>query len=252
MEIHQPQLPTPKNKWSEYIIEFVMLFAAVTLGFFAENIRESIAAEEKKQELLAAVVQDFKTDKSEIERHRNMVKRRLENCENFQRLLEMDESQINVIDFYRTAIWHAENKDLILNEKARNDAEAKGYFSNGELSELSGILNKFNYYYNDYKELNLGCLESCKRYYANVIPDLLDSKLVLKSDFIWIENSTTTDKDFQGKLKKKIDKSLKDKILFDIWSRKTLLLLELNNFDTLDVYADKAIAILSAEKLKHQ
>jgi hypothetical protein len=252
MEIHQPQHPTPKNKWTEYIIEFVMLFAAVTLGFFAENIRERIGAEEKKQELLAAVVQDFKTDKSEIERHRNMVKRRLENCENFQRLLEMDESQINVIDFYRTAIWHAENKDLILNEKARNDAEAKGYFSYGELSELSGILNKFNYYYNDYKELNLGCLESCKRYYANVIPDLLDSKLVLKSDFIWIENSTTTDKDFEGKLNKKIDKRLKDKILFDIWSRKTLLLLELNNFDTLDVYADKAIAILSAEKLKHQ
>lgn len=252
MEIHQPQHPTPKNKWSGYIIEFVMLFAAVTLGFFAENIRERIASEEKKRELLAAVIQDFKTDKSEIERHRKMVKRRLENCENFQRLLEMDESQINVIDFYRTAIWHAENKDLILNEKARNDAEAKGYFSNGELSELSGILNKFNYYYNDYKELNLGCLESCKRYYANVIPDLLDSKLVLKSDFVWIENSTTTDKDFQGKLNKKIDESLKDKILFDIWSRKTLLLLELNNFDTLDVYADKAIAILSAEKLKHQ
>jgi|LakMenE18May11ns_1017448.scaffolds.fasta_scaffold9904463_2 hypothetical protein len=252
MEIHQPQHPTPKNKWSGYIIEFVMLFAAVTLGFFAENIRERIASEEKKRELLAAVIQDFKTDKSEIERHRKMVKRRLENCENFQRLLEMDESQINVIDFYRTAIWHAENKDLILNEKARNDAEAKGYFSNGELSELSGILNKFNYYYNDYKELNLGCLESCKRYYANVIPDLLDSKLVLKSDFVWIENSTTTDKDFQGKLNKKIDESLKDKILFDIWSRKTLLLLELNNFDTLDVYADKAIAILSADKLKHQ
>ena len=252
MEIHQPQLPTPKNKWSEYIIEFVMLFAAVTLGFFAENIRERIAEQQKKQELLAAVILDFETDKSEIERHRKMVKRRLENCENFQRLLEMDESQINVIDFYRTAIWHAENKDLILNEKARNDAESMGYFSSGDISVLSGVINKFNYYYNDYKELNLGCLESCKRYYANVIPDLLDSKLVLKSDFIWIENSTTTDKDFEGKLNKKIDKRLKDKILFDIWSRKTLLLLELNNFDTLDVYADKAIAILSAEKLKHQ
>ena len=252
MEIHQPQHPTPKNKWTEYIIEFVMLFAAVTLGFFAENIRERIAEQQKKQELLAAVILDFETDKSEIERHRKMVKRRLENCENFQRLLEMDESQINVIDFYRTAIWHAENKDLILNEKARNDAESKGYFSSGEISELSGVINKFNYYYNDYKELNLGCLESCKRYYANIIPELLESKLVLKSDFIWIENSTTTDKDFQGKLNKKIDMSLKDKILFDIWSRKTLLLLELNNFDTLDVYADKAIAILSAEKLKHQ
>jgi len=251
MEVHHPHHPTHKKKWSEYIIEFVMLFAAVTLGFFAENIREGIAEQHKKQELLTAVVHDFKTDKSEIERHRIMVKRRLANCENFQKLLEKDESLINKIDFYRTAIWHAENKDLILNDKARNDAEAKGYFTNEDISELSGILNKFNYYYNDYKELNLGCLESCKRYYANIIPELLDSKLVLKSDFIWQENSTTTDKDFQGTLNKQIDKSVKNKILFDIWSRKTLLILELNNFDTLNAYADKAISILTSEKLNH-
>ena len=251
MEVHHPHHPTHKKKWSEYIIEFVMLFAAVTLGFFAENIIEGIAEQHKKQELLTAVVHDFKTDKSEIERHRIMVKRRLANCENFQKLLEKDESLINKIDFYRTAIWHAENKDLILNDKARNDAEAKGYFTNEEISELSGILNKFNYYYNDYKELNQGCLESCKRYYANIIPELLDSKLVLKSDFIWQENSTTTDKDFQGTLNKQIDKSVKNKILFDIWSRKTLLILELNNFDSLNAYADKAIAILTSEKLNH-
>jgi hypothetical protein len=124
-------------------------------------------------------------------------------------------------------------------------------FTNEEISELSAILNKFNYYYNDYKELNLGCLESCKRYYANIIPELLESKLVLKADFVWLENSTTTDKDFLGSLNKPIDKSIKNKILFDIWSRKTLLILELNNFDTLNAYADKAIAILTSDKLKH-
>ena len=36
MEVHHP---TYKKKWSEYIIEFIMLFAAVTLGFFAENFK---------------------------------------------------------------------------------------------------------------------------------------------------------------------------------------------------------------------
>ena len=40
MEVHHPHHPTHKKKWSEYIIEFVMLFTAVTLGFFAENVRE--------------------------------------------------------------------------------------------------------------------------------------------------------------------------------------------------------------------
>ena len=251
MEVHHPHHPTHKKKWSEYIIEFVMLFTAVTLGFFAENIREGIAEKHKKEELLSAVVHDFKTDKSEIERHRAMVKRRLANCENFIKLLETDESKINKIDFYRTAIWYAENKDLILNEKARNDAEAKGYFTNEEISDLSSILNKFNYYYNDYKELNLGCLESCKRYNENIIPDLLNPKFVLKADYVWIENATTTDKDFQGTLNTPIKKNIKDKILFDIWFRRTLLLLELNDFDSLNAYADKAIAIMTSEKSKH-
>ena len=38
MEVHHHS-HHPK-KWKEYISEFLMLFAAVTLGFFAENLRE--------------------------------------------------------------------------------------------------------------------------------------------------------------------------------------------------------------------
>ncbi len=30
MEVHHPHHPTHKKKWSEYLIEFLMLFAAVT------------------------------------------------------------------------------------------------------------------------------------------------------------------------------------------------------------------------------
>ena len=40
MEVHHPHHPTHKKKWSEYLVEFFMLFTAVTLGFFAENVRE--------------------------------------------------------------------------------------------------------------------------------------------------------------------------------------------------------------------
>lgn len=41
MEVHHPHHPTHKKKWSEYITEFVMLFAAVTLGFL-QKITENI------------------------------------------------------------------------------------------------------------------------------------------------------------------------------------------------------------------
>ena len=39
MEVHH-HLHQGKNKWREYFRKFLMLFLAVSLGFYAENIRE--------------------------------------------------------------------------------------------------------------------------------------------------------------------------------------------------------------------
>jgi len=40
MEVHKhPHHVTHKKKWTEYLLEFFMLFLAVFLGFVAENIR---------------------------------------------------------------------------------------------------------------------------------------------------------------------------------------------------------------------
>jgi len=36
-----------KKRFREYFLEFLMIFVAVTLGFFAENIREMIGNREK-------------------------------------------------------------------------------------------------------------------------------------------------------------------------------------------------------------
>ena len=58
MEVHHHS-HKPKN-WKEYITEFIMLFAAVTLGFFAENVREHQIVIERKNQNLLAMVQDLK------------------------------------------------------------------------------------------------------------------------------------------------------------------------------------------------
>jgi hypothetical protein len=62
MEVHHPHHPTHKKKWSEYLVEFFMLFFAVTLGFFAENVREHQVVVEKKNQNLEAMVEDLKID----------------------------------------------------------------------------------------------------------------------------------------------------------------------------------------------
>ena len=64
MEVHHHS-HHPK-KWKEYITEFVMLFAAVTLGFFAENIREHQVIDNHKNQNLITMIDDLKQDSIEI------------------------------------------------------------------------------------------------------------------------------------------------------------------------------------------
>ena len=67
MEVHHPHHPTHKKKWSEYIIEFVMLFAAVTLGFFAENVREHQVEKHREISYLKNVHEDLQLDLKNID-----------------------------------------------------------------------------------------------------------------------------------------------------------------------------------------
>ena len=67
MEVHHPHHPTHKKKWSEYIIEFVMLFFAVTLGFFAENYREHSIIAHRMQENYEAIIIDLQQDNQKID-----------------------------------------------------------------------------------------------------------------------------------------------------------------------------------------
>jgi hypothetical protein len=50
MEVHHHPDPNHKRKnFREYFLEFLMIFLAVTLGFFAENLREHFAYSNKQK-----------------------------------------------------------------------------------------------------------------------------------------------------------------------------------------------------------
>jgi len=68
MELHKhPQHVTHKKKWGEYLLEFLMLFLAVFLGFLAENWREHIAEGKRAKEYAITLLQDIKNDTLEMD-----------------------------------------------------------------------------------------------------------------------------------------------------------------------------------------
>jgi len=64
MEVHHhPHLPHgEKRKFKEYFLEFLMIFLAVTLGFFAESLREHINNNEKREQYVQSLVEDLESD----------------------------------------------------------------------------------------------------------------------------------------------------------------------------------------------
>jgi hypothetical protein len=72
MEVHHhPQLHHEPKPWKEYFLEFLMIFLAVTLGFFAENIREHFIEAKRAKEYAQSLYDDLKIDTAIIQRTYN-------------------------------------------------------------------------------------------------------------------------------------------------------------------------------------
>jgi hypothetical protein len=67
MEVHHhPDLHHNKKKWKEYLLEFLMIFLAITLGFFAETIREHISENNREKDYIAGLVNNIQSDTAEL------------------------------------------------------------------------------------------------------------------------------------------------------------------------------------------
>lgn len=63
MEVHyHPKHSEKPKKIKEYLSEFIIIFFAVTAGFFAENLREYFVDKHKEHEYIKGLVQDLKSD----------------------------------------------------------------------------------------------------------------------------------------------------------------------------------------------
>jgi hypothetical protein len=147
MEVHHHS-HKPKN-WKEYITEFVMLFAAVTLGFFAENLREHSIIEHRIEQNKVAILKDLQNDAVTIDS-----------------LLVTEQAAVNTFDRFINLLYLAKNKNI--NESQLmdsikafpdiiattftlyvNNSSFKNMQSSGLLSyvEEENLKNSLSYYY---------------------------------------------------------------------------------------------------------
>ena len=70
MEVHHhPDLHHKPKKWKEYFLEFLMIFLAVVMGFFAESYREHLTDQSKEKEYILSLIEDLKSDQTILSQH---------------------------------------------------------------------------------------------------------------------------------------------------------------------------------------
>ena len=73
MEVHAHS-HTPRKKWTHYLWEFLMLFLAVTLGFFVENQREHYIEAKRERQYIQSFYEDLTADERDLQSNINFLR----------------------------------------------------------------------------------------------------------------------------------------------------------------------------------
>ena len=100
MEVHHhPQMHQPR-RWTGYLLEFVMIFLAVTMGFIAENIREGVTNTKKENHYLQSLAEDIKSDTAQLVRYVQFKKKVMGYCDSLLFIISNTDVLKNSNAFY--------------------------------------------------------------------------------------------------------------------------------------------------------
>src|SRR5436190_6467707 len=156
MEVHHhPKLENTAHggtgkRFKEYFLEFVMIFLAVTIGFFAENLREHLSDSNKEKEYIKSLVQDLKIDQQVLSQSTSTLQSGIDMMDSLVIILN-NPLQIseNTAELYYLARLSPRLQPLLINDKTFEQLQNSGNF---RLIKNIGTSNKIVEYY---KQLTL-------------------------------------------------------------------------------------------------
>jgi hypothetical protein len=153
MEVHHhPDIHHRPKKWREYFLEFFMIFLAVTMGFIAENIRETISEHSKAREYAESLYKEVYGD-SVIMQNKLQLRNRKEDEMEYFRSYVLDSSLTQLsLRFYPSFSWSFilttsiifEPNDGILNELKNSGSKRylKSLSLQKDISDIDVVISK--------------------------------------------------------------------------------------------------------------
>jgi hypothetical protein len=163
METHHPHHVTHKKKWTEYLLEFFLLFLAVFLGFLAENWREHIIESNREKQYVKSFYEDLTADERDLQVNMDFLRQQMRQADSLQELmLEINiKEPANRIYMYlrgitrsSTGLVHPNDRTIVqlrnaggmrmIKNKSVSDSMV-GYYRNAEIIQFlnqDGLISK--------------------------------------------------------------------------------------------------------------
>jgi hypothetical protein len=127
MEVHHhPHVE--KKSFKEYILEGLMIFLAVSMGFIAENIRENITDHERAEVFMKSLLEDIKDDRRILDKHHQTYSIRLPLLDSLIDQLSGSSFPGNTNNLYYYARLASKSDKLIVNTRTIDQMKNSGSF----------------------------------------------------------------------------------------------------------------------------
>ena len=146
MEVHHhPDLNHKKKNFKEYFLEFLMIFLAVTMGFFAENIREKVSDHKREKEFMQSMVEDLKSDTTNINSFTGKASQAIDEMDSLIHIMRSpDREKYGQTMYYFARVVTTKVTRFTLNERTYEEMKSSGSLGLIESNMLSDSIS--NYY----------------------------------------------------------------------------------------------------------
>jgi hypothetical protein len=147
MEAHYEPKHEKKN-WKDYLIDLVMMFIAISLGFGAENIREGYQDRHRVNAFMCKISYDLKADIDQIANLKNERIKRIAQCDSLITMLSSnpakgDRNKIYQLGRYATRRIHFRPQNATL-QQLKNTGDLR-------LVKFNEVLDAINHYEQELK-----------------------------------------------------------------------------------------------------
>ena len=150
MEVHHHPHAGKKN-FKEYFLEFLMIFLAVTLGFFAENIREHLSEKSKAFNVAESLENDLKKDTTQLNFLIDFNRGKLSALDSLFELSCISFDKINQQYFYSYIQRALHTKLFSPNNASSEEIKKAGYFHLYKTDSLADFISQYDFLKTDFK-----------------------------------------------------------------------------------------------------